>query len=275
MPANITDIKERYTVTRGVANANPYYHEDRFYNAPTLLSRMTTLYHQSLSARRVRDTEYDTNYSLIEDENDSENRDVELLKVFSMVCRDIHFRKSLYVYSLTHSLQMCLLTPVEVYDPFYAHYAISLYPRHVKTLAIDDLRARGALIRAKGERSVPDSKYGMAARLGSLMVGKLPENMFTQAKEYYKYLCEQTTSNRFLPEFVSSGMMACLLSLVSENKVSHRLNYALNFMLKKKNSWISKLPTKPVKWEPLSTLIFTPDLQVRLNTYFLVFRIQD
>lgn len=202
LPASTTDINKCYTVTRGLANANPYYHEDRFYNAPTLISRMATLYHQSLSARRVRETEYDTNYSLIEEEDDIENRNVEILKVFSM---------------------MCLLTPVEVYDPFYAHYAISLYPKHHKQLAIDDLRARGALINAKGDRTIPDSKYGLSARLGSLMVGKLPENLFKQAKEYYKYLSEQETSNRFLPEFVSSGMMACLLSLASENKLEFNI----------------------------------------------------
>lgn len=127
---------------------------------------------------------------------------------------------------------MCLLTPAEKYDPYYAHYAIIAYPKHLHQLAIDELRADGALIQAKTDRSVPNTKYGLSAKLGSLMAGKLPENMLVQAKEYYKYLSEQTSSNRFLPEFVSSGMMACLLSLLSENKVSRQSSYAFYLFIK-------------------------------------------
>jgi hypothetical protein len=60
----------------------------------------------------------------------------------------------------------------------------------------------------------------LASKVYQIMSGKLPQNLLEQTREYYKYLNEQTSSNRFVPEVVSSGMMACLMTLLSEYKVT-------------------------------------------------------
>lgn len=115
-----------------------------------------------------------------------------------------------------------------MYDPFFSYSVFLSYPPELFNAAIEEMRAAGVLIHAKSDRSIPGSKFGLGAKAFNIMAGKLPKNMLNQAKEYYKYLNEQTSSNRFLPEVVSSGMMACLLMMLSEYKVT-QIEKFINF----------------------------------------------
>ena len=52
------------------------------------------------------------------------------------------------------------------------------------------------------------------------MACSLPENFFLQASEYEKFLVAEVKS-MFMPVLVSSGMMGCLLNMVSQSKVNY------------------------------------------------------
>lgn len=112
------------------------------------------------------------------------------------------------------------MTPTEVYDPFFAYAIISSYSSDLFDLAVLKMRERNCLIKSKRERSIPGTKFSMSARFSTLMCGVFPLSLFKQAQEYDKYLSFQSGKNRIAPEFISSGMMACILDLVSDNKVS-------------------------------------------------------
>lgn len=116
---------------------------------------------------------------------------------------------------------MSLLTPTEIYDPFYSYSIITSYPSDSFRDALSLLRSEGTLILAKQERSVPGTKYSMSAKFNALMCGESPE-LLQQAAKFDEYLSVQTTKNRFFFEYVNSGMMACLLDYMSENKVKKK-----------------------------------------------------
>jgi hypothetical protein len=117
---------------------------------------------------------------------------------------------------------MTLLTPTEVFDPFFSYAIINSYPSDVFGNAIQLMRDRNCLIQSKQERPVPGTKYSMSARFNTLMCGRLPKNMLAQAQGFDKYLSLQPGKNRLTFEYISSGMMACILDLLSDNKVKRK-----------------------------------------------------
>lgn len=111
------------------------------------------------------------------------------------------------------------MTPTEVYDPFFAYAIINSYPPHLLDAAVHSMREKNCLINSKQERSIPGTKFSMSARFNTLMCGVFPMSLFKQAQEYDKYLSSQSGKSRIAPEFISSGMMACIMDLLSDDKV--------------------------------------------------------
>jgi hypothetical protein len=113
---------------------------------------------------------------------------------------------------------MCLLTPSERYDPLFSYSVLSSFPRELQDEVMKEMRTEGTLIGCKGDRPVPGTRFGLSSKFTTSMSGKLPKHFFQQAREYDKYL-NQLGKNRFMADVVSSGMMGCILSLLSDNKV--------------------------------------------------------
>lgn len=114
---------------------------------------------------------------------------------------------------------MTLLTPTEVFDPFLCYAIINSYPRHVFDDALQTMRDRNCLILSKQERSIPGTKFSMSARFNTLMCGRLPQALMEQARKFDTFLSSQPVKNRLTPEYISSGMMSCIVDLLSDDKV--------------------------------------------------------
>lgn len=114
---------------------------------------------------------------------------------------------------------MCLLTPQELYDQFYCYLILQQFPKATLDKAVKQLIEENSVIKNKGARPIPGVKASLSAIFLDKLSGSLPNNMLHQAKEYENFLSTQDTKIRFNPTYVSSGMMACLLNLLSSNKV--------------------------------------------------------
>lgn len=133
------------------------------------------------------------------------------------------------------------MTPDEVYDKFYCYNVLQKFPEHILNEAIDKLTFEGTLIKNRGARSIPGMKRSLAAKFLKLMTGELPFEMLKQAKEYEKFLGTQDTRIRCDPTYVSSGMIACMLNLLSSHKVSFCMNTFLYIVVTRLTSFLSHL----------------------------------
>ncbi|KAG0172420.1 hypothetical protein DFQ30_010488 [Apophysomyces sp. BC1015] len=145
---------------------------------------------------------YDMPSMAILREVDYEGRIVELLKEF---------------------FKMILMSPKETYDPFYAYAILNRYPEHFLKKAISESKDDGILVRARWkrlhDRRLPGMQLGISNRFINRMAGRLPENFLLQAREYEKYLHDNGADEYSIVN-ISSGMMACVLDLISEKKLN-------------------------------------------------------
>lgn len=77
-------MKDKLEVTR-VADTHPYFFEDRYYSTGSLAGKMSALYHQSFSARRLYESAFDTPEQAIIMENQIEERQRKIIKSYSLV----------------------------------------------------------------------------------------------------------------------------------------------------------------------------------------------
>ncbi|KAI8370628.1 uncharacterized protein BYT42DRAFT_647852 [Radiomyces spectabilis] len=119
--------------------------------------------------------------------------------------------------------KMILLTPAEVYDPFYTFGIMEQYPPTVLQATVSEARTRGLLTKAHGARSMdrrlPGTTWGISNHFLAHMAPQWPPNMVAQAKEYEKHLTEANTSH-ISSLAISSGIMACVLNLMAEDKAT-------------------------------------------------------
>lgn len=86
MPKTLDDLNNNFEVVRGVAEAQPYFIEDKYYELHTLASKMNILHHQSFSARRLDDNVFDIpDESAVMKEGRVEERQRRLLKAYGLV----------------------------------------------------------------------------------------------------------------------------------------------------------------------------------------------
>ncbi|CAG8528472.1 10119_t:CDS:10 [Funneliformis mosseae] len=152
--------------------------------------------------------------------------------------------KKLYAYSLTHRIpynnvdyavmelnnekhikleciqaliKMILMTPEDQYDPTHAFSILNRYEPYVKE-AIDLVKETGAIVKVKGgnDRRIPGRGFHVSDKFLSVISGKLPDRMFSQAVNFYKKFKEAT----IFDQFANSGDMACILDLLSAGMVA-------------------------------------------------------
>lgn len=111
------------------------------------------------------------------------------------------------------------MTPTEVFDPYYSYSMLRRFPKDLQEEMTQRMLKEKILIRQRGERPIPGTSLSLSGKFFRTMVGKLPQQMFSQASEYERYLSENDDKTRFSAIYISSGMMACLLNLVSNEKV--------------------------------------------------------
>jgi hypothetical protein len=111
------------------------------------------------------------------------------------------------------------MTPAELYDEFYCYTIIQGFPAKTLQKTMAEMNKAGTLIKKRGGRPIPSTNMSLSAKFMSIMAGELPAELLPQAKEYEKFLGTQDTKFRFNSVYVSSGMMACLLNLLSNKKV--------------------------------------------------------
>lgn len=185
-----------YTFTR---NDNNPLLEDTFHETATLVQKLQVLYHSPLTIRKYMDTMYDQSDASVAVESDPENRLCNAFRIYAL---------------------MTLMTPAELFDPFHAFHILGRFSPRIKEIMFEKMRATRTLIVASGDRPIPGSRLALSAKFMKDMRGQLPVHMFNQAKEYEKFLYTQTEKFKFSPAQVSSGMMACLLNLLSDNQVT-------------------------------------------------------
>ncbi|CAO3597376.1 unnamed protein product [Absidia cylindrospora] len=124
---------------------------------------------------------------------------------------------------LQEFFKMILMTPDELYDPFYAHAILSNYPQAHLDMAFEQSRKEGVLVRTNAEhttdRRIPTTSLIMSETFRRSINTQLPVDIWSCALEYEKHLMSVT---RILlgPRELDSGKMACILDLLSLGKLS-------------------------------------------------------
>ncbi|KAI7899976.1 uncharacterized protein BX663DRAFT_519176 [Cokeromyces recurvatus] len=197
LPRTLEELDKNYTIIKN-NNEHTVYFEDLFHERPSITAKQLVLYDHTYTLRRYHDNKYDQPDYLLEVENDKFKRQCSMFQSYAL---------------------MSLITPIEVFDPFFSYSILKKFPQEVHDKMLNEMNKNGILIKKRKERALPGTLMSLSAKFFNTMVGQLPENMFKQAVEYEKFLSAAKSKVRFSAEFVSSGMMACLLNLISENKV--------------------------------------------------------
>jgi hypothetical protein len=97
---------------------------------------------------------------------------------------------------------------------------VKSFPEDIVKDTVQELVKIGTLIKSpRNDRVIPGTRNALSAKFMTRLAGDLPSNLFDQAKEFDKFLNQQETKIIFQKDTVSSGMMACLLDLMSQEKV--------------------------------------------------------
>ncbi|KAI8142600.1 hypothetical protein BJV82DRAFT_615423 [Fennellomyces sp. T-0311] len=201
LPSTVMELHAGYTVQQSLAATKKVSFEDRYHNTSSLKSKNTALVSSFLVLQSSETTKLDTLVPETVNEVNQQAISVELLQVF---------------------FKMTLLTPIEVYDPFFAYAVINKQPPSAVNLAISIMRKNGMVVKAKVEREMdrrlPGTLLSISRKFLSKMAGELPQNFFLQAKDYNEFLSIHDKT-MFMPILVNSGMMGCILDMVSQDKL--------------------------------------------------------
>ncbi|KAI8084526.1 uncharacterized protein BX664DRAFT_387253 [Halteromyces radiatus] len=207
LPTTAQMIENNFNVTT-IAALNKQsisFMEDEYHTRNSAILMRQTLCTHAFTQRVHLAESYDNFATKDLTETDCDRRKIELLKQL---------------------FKMILMTPAELYDPYYAHTLVSSFPQSLLTCAITESRAEGVLVKAKGERitdrRIPKTLLGFSERFMRNMAVQTPENIWSQAREYERHLVESKTSN-VDPVVLNSGMMACILDLVSTGNLSIKI----------------------------------------------------
>ncbi|KAF7725782.1 hypothetical protein EC973_009399 [Apophysomyces ossiformis] len=202
IPANVEKLHQIFAVRSAPERIINCTIENQYHGKHALLQKHQVLCVNAFSLRLTDLEACDTPLPAILCETDPQYKTIELIKAF---------------------FKMILMTPQETYDPFYAYAILNRYPKNLFTRALDESKTNGVLVKARckrlHDRRLPGMQYGISSRFVTRMAGQLPEKFLLQAKEYEKYL-HDTKVTKFNVVNTSSGMMACMLDLISENKLA-------------------------------------------------------
>lgn len=115
---------------------------------------------------------------------------------------------------------MALFTPSERFNVYYTWLLLQNFPAEIADEVLESLVESNVLIKyPKNDRIIPGKKNALSQKFGTTFAGELPLDLNIQAKEYYKFLNGKEDLIPLEGELLSSGMMACVLDLVSRRKV--------------------------------------------------------
>ncbi|KAI9498215.1 hypothetical protein BDB00DRAFT_503846 [Zychaea mexicana] len=202
LPSTIESLHEMYDVERTINSANIAFKiEDQYHGGSSMRAKNRVLIKGYLTLDASSEFQVDDLAPEHITELKPQRRAVELLKAFN---------------------RMILLTPYEFYDPFFAHAVVSHQPNEIVQQAVNEMHSLGQIVKSKGERinnrRLPGMFWNLSKRYMNDMACTLPTNFFLQAKEYKKYLLSHGKSS-FIPILISSGMMGCVLDLLSQHKL--------------------------------------------------------
>ncbi|KAG1524118.1 hypothetical protein G6F52_004462 [Rhizopus delemar] len=220
LPKSTDEVFAHFNVVQ-TGKARDFYFEDGFHKFKTMTAKMTILKKEALCTRRCRDTELDVPPFVLKED-------------INKVVRQKYNYRSVAL--------MSLLTPSERFNPYYVFLIIRRFPESIVEDAIRMLVDSKTLIKApKYDRVIPGTRNALSSKFTTELAGGLPQDLYTQAKEYDKFLNEQNEQILLQGEFISSGMMACMLSLASQGMLSVELN--------EKNMFLEKavMPIKRVR----------------------------
>ncbi|ORZ22957.1 hypothetical protein BCR42DRAFT_403672 [Absidia repens] len=124
---------------------------------------------------------------------------------------------------LQEFFKMILMTPDELYNPFYAHAILSNYPQTLLDMALEQSRKDGILVRTnaghKTDRRIPKTSLIMSETFKRRINTQLPANIWSCALEYEKHLMSMTKTLLVARE-LDGGKMVCILDLLSQGKLS-------------------------------------------------------
>ncbi|KAG1119550.1 hypothetical protein G6F42_012952 [Rhizopus arrhizus] len=209
LPATLAQTKDMYDIMRSEL-INPYF-EDSYHDGESLIHKLQSLYLVPFTVRKDMEATYDQPDTIAAIEDDAANRLCGVIRIYGL---------------------MALMTPAELFDPFHAYQILSKFPQHLMDTVFEQMKTEKILILACGDRPIPGTSWALSAKFMKDMSGELPVDLFNQAKEYERFLTTQTEKFKFLPYHVSSGMMACLLNLLSDNQISFGLSN-LNLQMRK------------------------------------------
>ncbi|CAB4436060.1 unnamed protein product [Rhizophagus irregularis] len=193
LPKDVKTLQEHFVVTYSSPNRHnrDLYFEDKL-GGCSLRQKMKKLYAHSLT--------YRIPYNNID-----------------YVLKEINNEKQIKLECIQALIKMILMTPEDQYDPTHAFAVLNRYEPYVKE-AIDLVKETGAIVKVKGgsDRRIPGRGFHVSDKFLSVISGKLPDRMFSQAVNFYKKFKEIV----IFDQFANSGDMACILDLLSAGKVA-------------------------------------------------------
>ncbi|KAI8991207.1 hypothetical protein BDF20DRAFT_919544 [Mycotypha africana] len=209
LPKTVTMLKSGFTIA--YTSEKTVIH-DMYHSSGSMAGRLRALQSESITLQKYHNDIYDVPETATLKENDQDSRLRRLIRTVAL---------------------MCLMTPEEVYDPFYCFSIIKSFPEKVFADTMDSMNVEGSLRRKGQSRRIPTTTLCLSEMFVRSMVGQLPENFFLQAKDYTIFLSRHEVKTRYTPEYVSSGMMASLLASFS--------NYQLNLYMANKKARLEEL----------------------------------
>ncbi|KAI9322527.1 hypothetical protein BX666DRAFT_2109023 [Dichotomocladium elegans] len=210
LPDSREELESKYCVrTTALEEAKTTRLDDSYHSCPTLAQRYEILSNQFMGLHGYDLTPLDHLPENLVPEISEDKRIIELLLVF---------------------IRMILFTPDEAYDPFFAYGVLHQYPQSLSTMAIERMRDQQQLVKAKSAyntapaRRIPGHTYRISEKYLNQMASGMPDDFYLQAMEFEKYLSSHG-STKYAGDIVSSGMMGCILNLVSVDKLDFTMEH--------------------------------------------------
>ncbi|KAI8882241.1 hypothetical protein K501DRAFT_334165 [Backusella circina FSU 941] len=197
LPSTLEEMKNYFTIERVSFDKKSDYAEYFLYYS-TQMRRKTDLLRTALCSRANRDNEVDSPLGAFEAESIFEQRQKKLIR-------------TLYL--------MSMYSPDETYSAIDSYVLITQFPKVLRESVFSKMREDGTLIIAKRERSIPTSTYTLSSKFIQCMIDKYPKSLFCEARDFKNHL-DHSKKITFDPDAVVGGTMACLLSLISQNRLT-------------------------------------------------------
>ncbi|KAK9768259.1 hypothetical protein K7432_001226 [Basidiobolus ranarum] len=169
------------------------YFEDQVEFAVSLRGKMTVMYAHPFILR----TKLCNNLNMVVEDVDENKIQKELIKAL---------------------VKMILMTPEDQYDSSHAFSILNIFPHTQIVEALEDAKEAGTIVKVKGgfNRRIPGRGFHVSDKFLSVLTGTFPERMLPQATAFHFHIKGPLV---FSP-LANSGTMACLLNLLSNNKIS-------------------------------------------------------